>query len=113
MNRQNVLAALAALGQETRLDLFRLLVQSGPEGLSAGALAARLSIPGPTLSFHLKELKACGLIDAQRKGRVIIYAPSFDRVRALTGYLLENCCGADAKAGADCKPAGGAARRRT
>jgi DNA-binding transcriptional ArsR family regulator len=92
MEKQNAIAALAALAHETRLDVFRLLVQAGPEGLAAGAVAAALDVPPATLSFHLKELRNAGLVVAERDGRSIRYAPDFASMSALVGYLGENCC---------------------
>jgi len=92
MEKQNAIAALAALAHETRLDVFRLLVRAGPDGLSAGAVAEALGIPPATLSFHLKELRNAGLLAARREGRSIRYAPDFDCMAALVGYLGENCC---------------------
>lgn len=92
MEKQNVLAALSALAHETRLDVFRLLVQAGPEGLPAGDVAHRLGVPAPTLSFHLKELRGAGLLRAEREGRQIHYAPDFENMTALVAYLGENCC---------------------
>ncbi|MGI9432117.1 MAG: ArsR/SmtB family transcription factor [Myxococcota bacterium] len=93
MEKQDVLAALDALGHETRLDVFRLLVQAGQEGLAAGAIAERLEIPAPTLSFHLKELRNAALVRSERDGRSLVYAPDFGAMRALVGFLTENCCG--------------------
>ena len=88
-------AALGALAQETRLTIFRLLVTAGPRGLAAGQIGERLALPAPTLSFHLKELRRAGLVDSRRKGRSMIYVADFTRMRALIGYLTENCCRAD------------------
>lgn len=92
MEKQDLISALAALAQETRLDLFRLLVQAGPEGLPAGAIADALGTPSATLSFHLKELKSAGLIRCERVGRSRIYSPDFAATRELVGFLTENCC---------------------
>ena len=92
MEKQDVIAALAALAHETRLDVFRLLVRAGREGLAAGAVAEALEIPPATLSFHLKELRNAGLVLAEREGRSIRYAPDFASMSALVGYLGENCC---------------------
>lgn len=92
MEKQDVIAALSALAHETRLDVFRLLVQAGREGRPAGELAAALAIPPATLSFHLKELRNAQLVNSERKGRSIHYAPDFDSMSALVGYLGENCC---------------------
>lgn len=83
---------LAALAQEIRLSIFRLLVQTGPEGLPAGQIAQTLSIAASTLSFHLAHLSKAGLIKAHSSGRQIIYSPNFSRMQLLTDYLLENCC---------------------
>ena len=93
MEKQDVIAVLAALAQETRLDLFRLLVQAGPEGLPAGAIGQALGVPSATLSFHLKELKSCGALECRREGRSLIYSPSFPVMNGLLSYLTENCCG--------------------
>lgn len=92
MEKQAVISALAALAHETRLDVFRLLVRAGPEGMHAGAVAEALGIPPATLSFHLKELRNAGLVVAEREGRSIRYAPDFGSMAALVGYLGENCC---------------------
>ena len=83
---------LAALAQETRLALFRLLVEAGPAGLAAGVIAERLGVAPPTLSFHLKELTYAGLIRAAQQGRYVIYSADFEAMNALIGYLTENCC---------------------
>ena len=92
MEKIAVLSALAALAQETRLDVFRRLVQAGPEGVSAGTVAAELGIPAATLSFHLKELRNAQLVTREREGRSIRYAPNFSVVRSVIGYLGEHCC---------------------
>lgn len=83
---------LAALAQETRLALFRLLVEAGPAGVPAGVIAERLDVAAPTLSFHLKELTHAGLIRALQQGRYVIYSADFDAMNALLAYLTENCC---------------------
>jgi ArsR family transcriptional regulator len=93
MERQDALAALAALAHGTRLDVFRLLVEAGPEGLPAGTIADELSVPAPTLSFHLKELRNAALVRSDRDGRSLVYAPDFGAMRALVGFLTRNCCG--------------------
>ena len=87
--------SLAALAQETRLNIFRLLVQHAPAGLPAGEIARRLKLPAPTLSFHLNILSAPGLIQSRRDGRSISYFPNFAVIGALTAFLMENCCGGD------------------
>jgi ArsR family transcriptional regulator len=85
--------SLAALAQETRLNIFRLLVRHAPNGLPAGAIARRLHLPGPTLSFHLNVLAAAELVRPHKNGRSITYVPNPDGVNDLAGFLLENCCG--------------------
>ena len=92
MEKQIVISALAALAQETRLDVFRLLVQAGPEGVSAGTIGSALGLPTATLSFHLKELKSSGLVRCDRQGRSRIYSPNFAVVNELIAFLSENCC---------------------
>ncbi len=92
MEKQVAVAALAALAQETRLDVFRLLVRAGSAGLAPGTIAESLDIPAPTLSFHLKELKSAGLVAVRREGRSLRYAPDFAAMRRLVAYLSENCC---------------------
>lgn len=88
--------ALAALGHATRLSIFRLLVQAGRGGKLAGDIAQALGLPGATLSFHLKELSAAGLINAEQRGRTICYRAEFQAMNALVAYLTENCCAEDA-----------------
>jgi DNA-binding transcriptional ArsR family regulator len=92
MEKQTAIGALAALAQETRLDVFRLLVRAGPDGLPAGAVGEALELPPATLSFHLKELTSAGLIRYEKAGRSRIYTPDFAAMRELVGYLTENCC---------------------
>ena len=87
--------AFAALGQETRLDLLRVLLAAGPSGLAAGDIAARLGVPPSTLSFHLRALDQAGLIAATRQGRSLIYAAQVDRLRALVAFLADACCDGD------------------
>lgn len=89
---KQALSALAALAQETRLAIFRLLVEIGPEGLQVGAIADRLSLANATLSFHLKELANAGLIIAAPNGRAIIYSANFAAMTGLIDYLTQNCC---------------------
>ncbi len=93
MDKKAALSALAALSQETRLDIFRLLVQSGPEGRAAGAIADRLRVAPATLSFHLSQLTNAGLIEQRRESRSLIYSAAFGRMNDLLGFLTENCCG--------------------
>lgn len=92
MEKQDVLAALAALAQETRLDVFRLLVRAGPDGLSVGEIGEELELPSATLSFHLKELTNAGLLTFEKLGRSRIYRPDFEAMRRLVAFLSESCC---------------------
>lgn len=106
MESNQVITALAALAQETRLSVFRLLVQAGPAGLPAGEIAARLNCPSATLSFHLRELSQAGLLRATRKSRSIIYAADFGVMQGLLGFLTENCCALSPGASCDVNIAG-------
>lgn len=101
MQSDQAVTALAALAQETRLAIYRLLVEAGPQGFAAGSIGERLAVPAATLSFHLKALAQAGLIESQQDGRYVIYAARFDRMLALVDYLTLNCCGSDADA---CRP---------
>jgi ArsR family transcriptional regulator len=101
MQNTEVIIALAALAQESRLAVFRLLVQAGPEGIPATRIAEQLGIPPSSLSFHLKELTHAGLVTPTRAGRSLIYAASFGTMNGLIDFLTENCCG-----GNPCSPAG-------
>lgn len=92
MEKERTLTCLAALSQETRLDIFRLLVERGPGGLAAGEIGARFGLPAATLSFHLKELRRAGLITCRRAGRSLIYAADYGAMNGLIAYLTENCC---------------------
>lgn len=87
--------AFAALSQESRLKALKHLVQAGPKGEAAGAIANALSLPAPTMSFHLKELERAGLIHSRREGRKIIYAADYGGLRELIDFLLADCCGGD------------------
>jgi len=95
MELSRAVDALSALAQASRLTVFRLLVRRGPEGLAAGDIAARLGLPAPTLSFHLAQLSGAGLVQARRDGRRLVYSADYDGVRALLGYLSEDCCQGD------------------
>ena len=92
MEKEGALVALAALAQESRLDIYRLLVQAGSDGLAVGQIAEQLGLPSATLAFHLKELKNAGLATFTRNGRSLIYAAVYPTMNALLEYLTENCC---------------------
>ena len=94
--------ALAALAQESRLAVYRLLVQQGPSGMAAGEIGAVLGIAPATLSFHLKELSNAGLVKSLQQGRWIFYSADFDAMNSLLSFLTENCCAADC--GPSCAP---------
>src|SRR5437763_5443777 len=101
METSEAVAALAALAQDNRLDVFRLLVQAGPEGMPAGQVADALGLAPNTLTFHFDRLRAAGLVTVRREGRSMIYAARFEGMNALVAYLTENCCGGVA----ECAPA--------
>jgi DNA-binding transcriptional ArsR family regulator len=100
MDTQSAVRALAALAQDSRLEVFRLLVEAGPEGLPAGAIAERIGIPSSTLSFHVKTLAQAGLVESRQDGRYIHYSADFTAMNSLVAFLGENCCG-----GRPCAPA--------
>jgi DNA-binding transcriptional ArsR family regulator len=101
MEKDDAIAALAALAQDSRLDVFRLLVQAGPEGMPAGAVARALGLPPNTLTFHFDRLRQAGLVSVRRESRSMIYAARYETMRALLAFLTENCC---AGAPAECPP---------
>jgi len=98
---RDAIKSLAALAHNSRLEIFRLLVQKGPQGLAASAIAEKVGLPNATLSFHIKGLTHAGLVDARQDGRFIYYAANYAAMNALVGYLTENCCGGQA-----CVPVG-------
>ena len=103
MKKTDAVAALAALAQDNRLDVFRLLVEAGPEGMPAGAVATALDLAPNTLTFRLR---TAGLVNVRREGRSMIYAAQFETMNALIGYLTDNCCGgAQCAPAVECKPA--------
>ncbi len=105
MKSIQVVKALAALAQESRLAVYRMLVSRGPEGLSAGVIGERLGIAPATLSFHLKELANAGLVAARAQGRFVIYSANFECMNAVLGFLTDNCCGGNpCTPVAACKP---------
>ena len=91
--------ALSALAQESRLAIYRLLVEAGPQGMAAGKIGEQLELPPATLSFHLARLVRAGLARSRQEGRFVIYSADFQNMNALVGYLTENCCG-----GRSCAP---------
>jgi DNA-binding transcriptional ArsR family regulator len=92
METKAVINALSALAQETRLAIYRLLVEAGPAGIAAGTIAAKLDVAAPTLSFHLKELAYAGLVTSESKGRFVVYRADYDAMNELLRYLTANCC---------------------
>ncbi len=100
MESNDIVIALSALAQTSRLAVFRLLVQAGPTGLPAGKIADSLAIPSSSLSFHLKELSHAGLVSSRQEGRFVIYSANFGAMNTVIAYLTENCCGGEA-----CAPA--------
>ena len=114
MKSTDVVKALSALAQDSRLAVFRLLVKRGPEGFTPGTLSEKLSIPAATLSFHLKELQNAGLVDMRRESRFLYYSARFDRMKDLVGFLTDQCCSqANEACDADCKPVATPPRRRS
>ena len=92
MEKTDAVAALSALAQENRLDVFRLLVQAGPQGMAAGEVAEALDLAPNTLTFHFDRLRIAGLVTVRRQGRSMIYTATYDRMNALLAYLTEHCC---------------------
>ncbi|MBI1886944.1 MAG: winged helix-turn-helix transcriptional regulator [Nitrosomonadales bacterium] len=93
MKPAQVVKALAALAQPTRLAIYRLLVARGPDGMAAGAVAEKLKVSPATLSFHFRALRHAGLLDSRQDGRFVYYAANFTVMNGMVGYLTENCCG--------------------
>ena len=106
MDKINAITALAALAQENRLDVFRLLVEAGPDGMPAGDVARALDLAPNTLTFHFDRLRVAGLVTVRRDGRSMIYAAQFDTMNQLLGYLTDQCCGGQPEkcAPAKCTP---------
>lgn len=92
MKQPQVIEALSALAQDSRLEVFRLLVRKGPAGLAAGEIARQLGVPNSSLSFHLSQLQDAGLVSQRRHGRSLIYSADYARMNALMAFLTENCC---------------------
>jgi DNA-binding transcriptional ArsR family regulator len=113
MEKTDAIAALAALAQDNRLDTYRLLVETGPEGMAAGQVAAVLDLPPNTLTFHFDRLRVAGLVTVRREGRSMIYAARYDTMNAVIAYLTKNCCaGAAEKCAPVCKPTKKSASRK-
>jgi ArsR family transcriptional regulator len=104
MDPTHVITALGALAHDTRLAVFRMLVQRGPDGLSAGTIAEALDMPPSSLTFHLQQLTHAGLITQRRVGRKLFYAADFAVINSVLGYLTENCCGRGAAVPSGCRP---------
>jgi ArsR family transcriptional regulator, arsenate/arsenite/antimonite-responsive transcriptional repressor len=100
MESTQIIDALSALAHDTRLKVYRLLVEAGPEGMPAGAIGEELDLPGATLSFHLAHLARTGLVQSKQEGRFVIYSTDYQNMNELVSYLTENCCG-----GRSCAPA--------
>ena len=100
MKPAQVVKALAALAQSTRLAIFRLLVSAGPEGMAAGQISKKLKVSPATLSFHFRTLSHAGLVESRQDGRFVYYAANFSVMNGMVDYLTENCCG-----GEDCSTA--------
>ena len=107
MDTKAAVRSLAALAQDSRLEVFRLLVQAGPQGLPAGEIAERLAIPASTLSFHVKALSQAGRVESRPESRFIYYSANFASMNALLSFLGENCCG-----GQSCLPRAPTGRRK-
>src|SRR6476660_7746812 len=114
MEKTDAIAALAALAQDNRLDVFRLLVEAGPDGMPAGGVASALDLAPNTLTFHFDRLRVVGLVTVRREGRSMIYAARFETMNALVAYLTENCCAGmpELCAPEPCRPAAVARRKK-
>jgi len=113
MKSKEAISALSALASESRLAVFRLLVRRGPEGYTPSDLAARLNLPAPTLSFHLKGLLQANLVVSRREARNLYYSPNFERMNTLVEFLTENCCSlADEACGTSWEPQSAATQSR-
>lgn len=114
MKNSDAVAALAALAQDSRLDVFRLLVQAGPEGLPAGQIATKLKLAPNTLTFHFDRLRDAGLVTVRRDGRSMIYAARYESMNALLAFLTDNCCqgASESCAPASCSPSQPAKRKK-
>ena len=113
METKQAIQALSALAQESRLAIFRLLVQAGPAGMSAGSIGEALGVPAATLSFHLAGLTRAGLAESKQEGRFVIYSASFGNMNSLVAFLTENCCGGATCAPSACQPSTQGAQNET
>ena len=106
MENTNAASLFAALSHQTRLSIFRLLVQAGPTGVAAGEIGSALKVPPATVSFHLKELAHAGLIESRQQSRFVFYSANYSKMNELIAFLTENCCAADGlSCGPGCVPA--------
>jgi len=112
MEKIDAIEALSALAQENRLDVYRLLVEAGPEGMAAGEISAKLGVSPNTLTFHFDRLRHAALVTVRREGRSMIYAARFDTMNDLVGYLTENCCRGANDCAPACKPKAKSVRRK-
>ena len=113
MEQSDAIAALAALAQDNQLDVYRLLVQAGPDGMSAGSVADALKLAPNTLTFHFDRLRVAGLVTVRREGRSMIYAARYEAMNGLIAYLTENCCvGAPTSCGGAGRAVSGASRKK-
>jgi len=113
MKSPDAIEALSALASQPRLAVYRLLVKRGPGGYTPSELAARLEVPAPTLSFHLKELVRSRLVVSRRKSRNLYYSPSFERMNQLVAFLTEHCCSlADEACDSNCQPLAASSAQR-
>ena len=113
MDARHAVTVLAALAQESRLMIYRLLVEAGPTGLAVGEIGASLHVAPATLSFHLKELYHAGLVTTRQEGRFVYYSAQYGQMNSLLAYLTENCCARDGVGCApSCGPAGAPPQRR-
>ncbi|MDN7681627.1 ArsR/SmtB family transcription factor [Burkholderia cenocepacia] len=113
MKNQEAILAFSALAQETRLNIFRLLVRAGPEGLAAGRIAELLDKNPSALSFHFKEMAIAGLVHVRQEGRFVVYGANYDAVHGLVGFLMEHCCeGAESPARVTGKSSCGTGRKK-
>jgi ArsR family transcriptional regulator, arsenate/arsenite/antimonite-responsive transcriptional repressor len=112
MKLADVVVALEAIAQDSRLGIYRVLVQAGAEGLPAGRIAERMKMPAPTLSFHLAQLRRCGLVTCERHGTSLVYSANFEAMNEIVGYLTENCCGRDVQCAPVCEVPETKARKR-